>query len=172
MNTNFVSNIRDATPLISIQIYQLKLIELSFTKGCPHGRTQGCFASYFCTCTKFSASYTYKCTCACTSATSSDIVGFFVRRTRVRRTNERACFIQMGLLSSLAFQIIWCFYKIYIFLLFWLWKLPEFYFLAQAFANLHGKRRQGKFIWKSRIYMLQTCKHDTAKLIFQKVLIF
>ena len=58
------------------------------------------------------------------------------------------------------------------FLLFWLWKLPEFYFLAQAFANLHGKRRQGKFIWKTRIYMLQTCKHDTAKLIFQKVLIF
>ena len=45
-------------------------------------------------------------------------------------------------------------------------------FLAQAFANLHGKRRQGKFIWKTRIYMLQTCKHDTAKLIFQKVLIF
>ena len=58
------------------------------------------------------------------------------------------------------------------FLLFWLWKLPEFFFLAQAFANLHGKRRQGKFIWKTRIYMLQTCKHDTAKLIFQKVLIF
>ena len=48
----------------------------------------------------------------------------------------------------------------------------NFIFLAQAFANLHGKRRQGKFIWKTRIYMLQTCKHDTAKLIFQKVLIF
>ena len=32
------------------------------------------------------------------------------------------------------------------FLLFWLRKLPEFYFLAQAFTNLHGKRRQGKFI--------------------------
>ena len=32
------------------------------------------------------------------------------------------------------------------FLLFWLGKLPEFYFLAQAFANLHGKRRHGKFI--------------------------
>ena len=29
---------------------------------------------------------------------------------------------------------------------FWLRKLPEFYFLAQAFANLHGKRSQGKFI--------------------------
>ena len=35
---------------------------------------------------------------------------------------------------------------IYIFLLFWLRKLPEYYFVAQAFANLHGKRRQGKFI--------------------------
>ena len=34
----------------------------------------------------------------------------------------------------------------FMFLLFWLRKLPEFYFLAQAFANLHGKRRQGKFI--------------------------
>ena len=32
------------------------------------------------------------------------------------------------------------------FLLFWLRKLPEYYFLTQAFANLHGKRRQGKFI--------------------------
>ena len=36
----------------------------------------------------------------------------FVRRTRVRRTNVRACCIQMSLLSSLAFQIKWCFYKI------------------------------------------------------------
>ena len=58
------------------------------------------------------------------------------------------------------------------FCFFWLRKLPEYYFLAQAFANRHGKRRQGKFILKTRIYMLQTCKHDTAKLIFQKVLIF
>ena len=58
------------------------------------------------------------------------------------------------------------------FLLFWLTKLPEYYFVAQAFANLHGKRRQGKFIWKTSIYMLQTCKYDTAKLILQKVLIF
>ena len=33
----------------------------------------------------------------------------FVRRTRVRRTNVRACFIQMGLLSSLGFQIKWSF---------------------------------------------------------------
>ena len=48
----------------------------------------------------------------------------------------------------------------------------NFIFWPQAFANLHGKRRQGKFIWKTRIYMLQTCKHDTTKLIFQKVLIF
>ena len=32
------------------------------------------------------------------------------------------------------------------FFFFWLRKLPEYYFLAQAFANLHGKRRQGKFI--------------------------
>ena len=30
------------------------------------------------------------------------------------------------------------------FCFFWLRKLPEYYFLAQAFANLHGKRRQGK----------------------------
>ena len=28
------------------------------------------------------------------------------------------------------------------------------------------------YLKKTRIYMLQTCKHDTAKLIFQKVLIF
>ena len=28
------------------------------------------------------------------------------------------------------------------FLFFWLRILPEYYFLAQAFANLHGKRRQ------------------------------
>ena len=61
-------------------------------KGRPHVRTRGYFTSYFCTCTTFSASYTYKGTCACTSTTSSDSVGFFVRRTRVRRTNERACF--------------------------------------------------------------------------------
>ena len=45
----------------------------------------------------------------CTSTTSSNHVGFFVRRTRVRRTNVRACCIQMSLLSSLAFQIKWCF---------------------------------------------------------------
>ena len=32
----------------------------------------------------------------------------FVRRTRVRRTNVRASFLEMSLLSSLAFQI-WCF---------------------------------------------------------------
>ena len=65
--------------------------------------------SYFCTCTTFSASYTYKSTWAYTSTTSSSSVGFFVRRTRVRRTNVRACCIQMSLLSSLAFQIKWCF---------------------------------------------------------------
>ena len=34
----------------------------------------------------------------------------------------------------------------YLFLHFWLRKLPEYYFVSQAFANLHGKRRQGKFI--------------------------
>ena len=79
----------------------------------PHGRIRCYFTSYFCTCTTFSVSYTYKSTCACTSTTSSNHVGFFVRRTRVRRTNVRACFIKMGLLSSLAFQIKWCFYKIY-----------------------------------------------------------
>ena len=33
-------------------------------------------------------------------------------------------------------------------LLFWLRKLPEYYFLAQAFANLHGKRRQGNLFKK------------------------
>ena len=74
-------------------------------KGRPHGRTRGYFTSYFCTCTTFSASYTYKSTCACTSTTSSNHVGFFVRRTRVRRTNVRARSIQMSLSSSLAFQI-------------------------------------------------------------------
>ena len=69
--------------------------------------------SYFCTCTTFSASHTYKSTCACTSTTSSNHVGFFVRRTHIRRTNVRACCIQMSLLSSLAFQIKWWLYKIY-----------------------------------------------------------
>ena len=82
-------------------------------KGRPHGRTRGYFTSYFCTCTTFSVSYTYKSTCVCTSTTSSNHVGYFVRRTRVRRTNVRAWCIQMGLLSSLAIQIKWCFYKIY-----------------------------------------------------------
>ena len=38
---------------------------------------------------------------------------FFRRRTRVRRTDVRACCIQMSLLSALAFQIKWCFYMIY-----------------------------------------------------------
>ena len=47
-----------------------------FIKGRPHGRTRGYFTSYFCTCTTFSASYTYKSTCACTSTTSSNHVGF------------------------------------------------------------------------------------------------
>ena len=61
---------------------------------------------------------------------------------------------------------------IYIFFAFLVMKTSGILFLAQAFANLHGKRRQGKFIWKTSFYMLQTCKHDTAKLIFQKVLIF
>ena len=90
-------------------VYFLRLkAENTAVKGRPHGRTQGCFASYFCSCTTFSASYTYKST----STTSSDSVGFFVRRTRVRRTYVRACFIQMGLLSPLAFQIKRCFYKI------------------------------------------------------------
>ena len=51
------------------------------------------------------------------------------------------------------------------FCFFWLRKLPEYYFLAQAFANLHGKRRQGHLFEKQGfIYMLQTCKHDTANL--------
>ena len=34
--------------------------------------------------------------------TSSDSVGFFVRRSRVRRTNVRACFIQMSLIIIIA----------------------------------------------------------------------
>ena len=34
-------------------------------KGRPHGRTRGYFTSYFCTCTTFLASYTYKSTCVC-----------------------------------------------------------------------------------------------------------
>ena len=45
-------------------------------KGRPHGRTRGSFTSYFCTCTTFLASYTYKSTCVCTSTTSSNHVGF------------------------------------------------------------------------------------------------
>ena len=81
-----------------------------YLKGRPHGRTLGYFTSYFCTCTTFSTSYTYKSTC--TSTTSSNHVGFFVRCKRVRRTNVQACCIQKSL-SSLAFQIKWCFYKIF-----------------------------------------------------------
>ena len=65
-----------------------------------------------------------------------------------------------------------CVYIYMFFAFFGYENFRNFIFLAQAFANLHGKRRQGKFIWKTRIYMLQTCKHETAKLIFQKVLIF
>ena len=64
------------------------------------------------------------------------------------------------------------FLSIFFFFAFLVKKTSGILFLAQAFANLHGKRRQGKFIWKTRIYMLQTCKHDVAKLIFQEVLIF
>ena len=52
-------------------------------KGRLHGRTRGYFTSYFCTCTTFSPSDTYKSTCVCTSTTSSNHVGFFVGRTRV-----------------------------------------------------------------------------------------
>ena len=37
-------------------------------------------------------------------------------------------------------------YTLYIFFFFWLRKLPEYYFLAQAFANLHRKRRQGVIV--------------------------
>ena len=66
----------------------------------PHGRTQGYFASYFCMYTNCSASYTYKSTCVCTSATSSNSVGFFVRPTRVRRTKVQACCIQMSFLTN------------------------------------------------------------------------
>ena len=102
-----VSTIRGVLYFFLISFY------LSHVKGRPHGRTRGYFISYFCTCTTFSASYTYKSTCACTSTTSSNHVGFFVRRTRVRRTNVRACCIQTSLLSSLAFQIKIVFYKIY-----------------------------------------------------------
>ena len=52
-------------------------------------------------------------------------------------------FCYIGLISvSLNCQYMY----IHIFLLFWLRKLLEFYLLAQAFANLHGKRRRGKFI--------------------------
>ena len=101
---------------ISLLVKDIKLRNSNFFpfKGCPHGRTQGNFASYFCTCTTFSASYTYKITCACTSTTSSDSVGFFVRRTRVRRTNVRACFIQMHgliIIAGVSNQIV--FLKIY-----------------------------------------------------------
>ena len=50
--------------------------------------------------------------------------------------------------------------------------IKELLFLAQAFANLHGERRQGLFIRKTRIYILQTGKYDTAQLIFKKVVFF
>ena len=50
--------------------------DLDCLKGRPHGRTRGYFTSYFCTCTTFLASYTYKSTCVCTSTTSSNHVGF------------------------------------------------------------------------------------------------
>ena len=102
--------------LIVCMFEAVRTFENSRAKGAStrsYTRLFSVFTSYFCTCTSFSASYTYKSTCACTSTTSSNHVGFFVRRTRVRRTNVRACCIQMSLLSSLAFQIKWCFYKIY-----------------------------------------------------------
>ena len=39
--------------------------ETEALQGRPHGRTRGYFTSYFCTCTTFLASYTYKSTCVC-----------------------------------------------------------------------------------------------------------
>ena len=42
------------------------------------------------------------------------------------------------------------------FFAFWLRKLPEFYFLAQAFANLHGKRRQGFLVFVYAIPLYPT----------------
>ena len=59
-----------------------------------------------------------------------------------------------------------CIYKVgnrglpwFMFLLLWLIKLPEFYFLAQAFANLHGKLGQknkiSEVFWttKAKLYL-------------------
>ena len=40
---------------------------------------------------------------------------------------------------------------------------------TQSFANLPGKRHQGIFIRKTRIYMLQTIKYDTEQLICKKL---
>ena len=57
---------------VSVFVYYLFIR----VKGRPHGRTRGYFTSYFCTCTTFLASYTHKSTCACTSTTSSNHVGF------------------------------------------------------------------------------------------------
>ena len=54
----------------------LCLLFIIALKGRPHGRTRGYFISYFCTCTTFLASYTYKSKCVCTSTTSSNHVGF------------------------------------------------------------------------------------------------
>ena len=60
--------------------------------------------------------------------------------------------------------------NIYIYIFFFL--VRKTFFFAQAFANLDGKRRQGKFIGRTRIYMLQTGKHDTAKLILYFYFLF
>ena len=70
-----------------------QIIYYFILKGRPHGRTRGYFTSYFCTCTTFLASYTYKSTCVCTSTTSSNHVQFLYVATRVRRTNVRASFL-------------------------------------------------------------------------------
>ena len=62
-------------------------------KGRSHGRTRGYFTSYFCTCTTFLASYTYKSTCVCTSTTSSNHVGFlYVVHVYDVQMNELAFF--------------------------------------------------------------------------------
>ena len=51
-------------------------------------------------------------------------------------------------------------------------NLPELLIFIQAFANLHGERRQGKFIRKTRICILQTSKYDIAQLISESFFLF
>ena len=74
------------------------------------------------------------------------------------------------MLASTIIKTVVCLY-IYFFA-FLVKKTSGILFFGPSFRKPARKASSGEIYLKTRIYMLQTCKHDTTKLIFQKVLIF